>query len=245
MLRQQTAGLRRVPRRRRLGAAYAPRGLSVAVIGPDGAGKSTLIRSLHALPDLPTEMIYMGGNRASANHSLPTARWLVRHGRTIDRLARRLPPPGSPVGRALRGPRLVAGLVHDVLEYAYRFGVAAVARRRGAVVLFDRYVYDAQIDAIVDGASAWQRLRAALFRRLFPTPDLVLILEAPGSLLFARKGEHTPERLERVGRACREVVRGLPQEYLDARLPPPEVLRAAVAGIQRHRARPQDADAHP
>ena len=39
--------------------------------------------------------------------------------------------------------------------------------------------------------------------RLVPWPDEIVLLDAPGALLFARKGEHTPERLEQWRRAYR------------------------------------------
>jgi thymidylate kinase len=32
-------------------------------------------------------------------------------------------------------------------------------------------------------------------------PDLVLVLDAPGEVLYARKGEHSPDQLERMRRA--------------------------------------------
>jgi thymidylate kinase len=49
-------GLRRLP----TGIVTARRGLSVAVMGPDGAGKSTLTQAVAASFGLPTRVIYMG-----------------------------------------------------------------------------------------------------------------------------------------------------------------------------------------
>jgi hypothetical protein len=43
-----------------------------------------------------------------------------------------------------------------------------------------------------------------LATRVVPTPDAVVVLDAPGELLFQRKGEHTPERLERWRQGYRE-----------------------------------------
>src|SRR4029079_4327586 len=47
---------------------------TVALIGPDGAGKTTIGRRLeHALP-MPVKYVYMGVNLDSSNHMLPTTR---------------------------------------------------------------------------------------------------------------------------------------------------------------------------
>jgi thymidylate kinase len=214
--------------------------MSVAIIGPDGAGKSTLVQALQAVPTLPTLMIYMGTNPESTNYSLPTLRWMHRRSRR-----RRLAPattPGQPpqsrstIRRVLRVGREMVGLVHQLLEYSYRFLVGAAGKRRGAVVVFDRYIYDGLIDLLVEGLPPWQQVRARLFAHVFPPPDLVLILDAPGAVLFARKGEHSPERLERVRQACYEVTRRLPHvEAIDVTQPPAKVLQDAVEIIQRHR----------
>lgn len=214
-------------------------GMIVAIIGPDGAGKSTLVQALQAVSSLPTVMIYMGTNPESTNYSLPTMRWMHRRSRKrrgVPGVALEQPRPRSALKRVLRIGREIVGLVHQLLEYSYRFHVGAVAKRRGAVVLFDRYIYDGLIDLLVEGLPPWQQTRAHLFARVFPPPDLVLILDAPGAVLFARKGEHSPERLERVRQACYEVTRGLPNvAAVDVTQPPARVLQDSVEIIQRYR----------
>jgi thymidylate kinase len=218
----------------------APRGLSVAIIGPDGAGKSTLVHALHSAAVVPAEIVYMGYNPGSTTHCLPTTRWMQRRGARA-RGGCPLANPGLPRSASrtrllLRALRELLGLAHQLLEYAYRFSVAYAARCRGTMVLFDRYVYDLLIDALVDGTSPWHRVRARLCAQIFPRPDIVLILDAPGSLLFARKGEHTPERLERLRHAYQQIAQTLPcVVYLDARQAPTDVLWAAMATIQQHR----------
>jgi thymidylate kinase len=214
--------------------------LSVAIIGPDGAGKSTLVHALHTAAAVPAEIVYMGCNPGSITHCLPTTRWMQRS----DARARGACPVANP-GRPrctsrtwllLRALRELVGLAHQLLEYAYRFSIAYAARCRGTMVLFDRYVYDLLIDALVDGTSPWHRVRARLFAQIFPRPDIVLILDAPGSLLFARKGEHTPERLERLRHAYQQITHTFPcVVYLDATQAPTDVLREATAAIQQYR----------
>lgn len=224
-----------------------PGGMSVAIIGPDGAGKSTLVARLQASPRLFTQVVYMGGNAASANHVLPTTRWLTNRwlaqqdqahtpgeARTVERKARTRP---NLAGQLLGGLKQVVKLAHEVLEYSYRFIVARSARRQGAVVLYDRYVYDPLIDAMADNPSRFEQFRARLFKTIFPRPDLLIVLEAPGRLLFERKGEHSPERLDRVRAACRQIAAGFRHvEYIDATLPSDVVAERALAFILKHSA---------
>ncbi|MDQ2998540.1 MAG: hypothetical protein M3R61_16010, partial [Chloroflexota bacterium] len=60
---------------------------------------------------------------------------------------------------------------------------------------FDRYVYDQQLDA-ARKRSLKTRARRWLLAAAAPKPNLVVFLDAPGELLYARKGEHSPEILE-------------------------------------------------
>ena len=50
---------------------------TVAVIGPDGAGKSTVTQQVLKQLDLPLKYIYMGVNLESSNLVLPTTRLIL------------------------------------------------------------------------------------------------------------------------------------------------------------------------
>jgi thymidylate kinase len=234
-------------------AISVTRGTTVAVIGPDGAGKSTLVTRLHQRAPFHTEIVYMGGNAASANVTLPTTRWLTNRwlaqtgqgeGGGIPAKPATAAMPGekrhaSPVTKLLSGLKSIVKLVHELLEFSYRFLVAYKARRRGAVVLYDRYIYDSLIDAMADNPSRMSWFRANLFKRIFPRPDLLIVLEAPGIVLFARKGEHSPERLDRVRDACREIASNFRHvEYIDATRPSDEVVDRAMSFITMHAGTP-------
>jgi len=63
------------------------------------------------------------------------------------------------------------------------------------MVVFDRYVYDALIAAQrSNGLPKW--LYMWVLGHACPAPDLVLVLDAPGEVMYARKGEESPEVLE-------------------------------------------------
>ncbi len=47
---------------------------SVALIGPDGAGKTTLTARLRESATIPVKCLYMGINIEASNHALPTSR---------------------------------------------------------------------------------------------------------------------------------------------------------------------------
>ena len=135
----------------------------MALLGPDGAGKSTLSESLRRSSVFPSRQVYMG----------LTGGWL-RH---VDRLR----VPGIVrVGRLL------------VIWGRYLRGQYHVYR--GRLVVFDRYVLDAEVPPPYP-LGPFGRLARRIDGRSCPPPDLVLILDAPGTVMHQRKGEYTPETL--------------------------------------------------
>lgn len=140
-----------------LKAALRP-GIAVALLGPDGAGKSTLARSLRGTFPIDVSAHYLGlyGERA--------------------RRARALGLPGQ-------------------MAMAWSAYLAAgIQRRRGRLVIFDRYGYDALLPSARGG---WKRaVRGALLGRMVPRPDLVVVLDTPAVTLHGRKAEHDVNALE-------------------------------------------------
>jgi thymidylate kinase len=155
-------GLRRLHRAVRLLAPATP---AVAIVAPDGAGKSTLIESLSQTPVLHVRSVHMGLYRQGQR----PARW------------RRLP---------------AVGLAANLLTQWSRWLHARALRARGCLVLFDRYTYDAVLPTS-SRLSPLRRWRRRLLAHTCPAPDMVVMLDAPGEVLFARKGEHSAEHLER------------------------------------------------
>jgi thymidylate kinase len=183
---------------------------TVALIGADGAGKTTVARRLEAEGRLPVKYLYLGVNAEAGNHLLPTTRlnrWVKRRrGRVEDHG----PPPAAPVRsiyvapaarrRPRRALRAWARFANRVAEEWYRQAVAAWHERRGHIVVFDRhYLADfAAHDMSTDARLAPERrLHGWLLRHLYPAPDLVVFLDAPAETLLARKGEGSLADLER------------------------------------------------
>jgi thymidylate kinase len=73
-----------------------------------------------------------------------------------------------------------------------------------------------------------------LLGRAIPTPDLVLILDAPGEIMFARKGEHSPDLLEEQRQRFLALLPRIPQaEVVDVSRPEEEVRRDVINRIWR------------
>jgi thymidylate kinase len=175
------------------------RGLGVALLGPDGAGKSTLASEIERSFYFPVRSVYMG---LYQNHS-------ERRG-----------------GMGIPGVRLAAHLATQ----GTRWVRGAYYRRRGRLVLFDRYSYDAMLPAR-NPQSRRIRLHRWLLARSCPPPDLVVLLDAPGEVLYARKGEHNTALLERQREAYRALVSRLPNAFVVDASRDPGRIRAEVTAV--------------
>ncbi len=158
---------------RRLDRADPPfvrRGLSVALLGPDGAGKSTLGMAVGAGGPVGRRVVYLG---LYGGH----------HGGR-----------GRPGGWRLPG----IGLAGRLMRMWRGWLVARWHVARGRLVILDRHPYDARMTREAGPRTGFGRW---ILGRSLPAPDLVVVLDAPAETLFARKPEHTIDRLaaQRVG----------------------------------------------
>lgn len=180
---------------------------TIALIGADGAGKTTVARALQHRADPPVLYVYLGVSATSSTHVLPTTRlvrWIKRRRGIVEDNG---PPAsvrevGTPVRR--RGVvgelRAAARLTNRVAEEWYRQYVAWRAQRRGLTVVFDRhYLADfSSHDLRRDVRLSWdRRIHGALLRRFYPRPDAVVFLDADPAVLLARKGEGSLDDLAR------------------------------------------------
>jgi len=179
---------------------------SVALIGPDGAGKTTLAARLKQSSAIPIKCLYMGINTEASSHALPTSRlvaYLKRRQNTesgVYSCGDDSPPGGENARRGLGGWLwAVARLINRVLEEWYRQLLSWSYQIRGYAVVYDRhFLYDFTLNGI-DGENqpADRRMHRQLLENCYPRPHLTIYLDAPAEVLFARKGEKTLEELER------------------------------------------------
>ena len=219
---------------------------SVALIGPDGAGKTTIGRRIeHTLP-LPVKYVYMGVNPESSNIMLPTTRLAHMLKRRMgakpdvagprDPTQRKPKPKGMP-RRVLAATRSSIRLLNRLGEEWFRQLVAWRLERRGYIVLFDRhffsdyYTYDIASNGADKRLSS--RIHGWILEHVYPKPDLVIYLDAPAEVLFARKGEGGVELLER-RRQDYLKLGNLVEHFavVDASLPEDDVARAVTETIE-------------
>ena len=217
------------------------RGFSVAFVGPDGAGKTTVARRLETELPLPVTYLYMGVSAESSNRLLPTTR-LIRSIRrrkgVVERgpKARTVEPSVRPSLR--RRLRAAARLLNRVAEESYRQTIASRQMRQGRIVLFDRHFFaDYHMhDIDTDGRLPLSRRLHGLFiSRVLPRPDLLVFLDVPAEVLFARKGEGTVELLDEMREGYRRLSSAGPSFVtLDADRPLDDVVADAVAVVLAH-----------
>jgi thymidylate kinase len=181
---------------------------TVALIGPDGAGKTTVARELPTLLPMRVRYLYMGVSADSSNVMLPTTRIARRVKQALGAPPDTAGPPShdraarsrrrSLRGRAVGSVRAGLRLANRTAEEWYRQALAWRWQRDGSLVLFDRHFfidYHAYDVAGDHDRSLSQRLHGLMVARL-PRPDLVVYLDAPAEVLLARKGEGSIEALE-------------------------------------------------
>lgn len=181
--------------------------MTVALIGGDGSGKSSLAELLLTEFPLPMKRIYMGANLESSNYALPwsrlalkikkwrLARMAQRHKivdpayATTHHMAHRQRPTGL--------LRTVLRLANRLLEVVYRHLVSWGWQRRGYHVVYDRhFLFDTFLEE-KNGrfpptpSQRVNQLYYWLLRHLFPLPDIIIFLQATPEVMVRRKQEAT------------------------------------------------------
>lgn len=162
-----------------------PTGLMVAILGPDGSGKTSVIEAVQA-------QLAPVFRHAKTHHFRP--QHTESNGTTVT-APHSQPPRGVSASIAKLGFYLLAfgG------GYAYRIWPRLA---RSTLVMFDRYYDDLCIDArrYRYGGPSWL---ARWVHPSIPTPDLLIVLDAPVTVLHARKPEIAPHEAARLRTAYR------------------------------------------
>ncbi len=179
---------------------------TVAIIGGDGAGKSTIVNMLKDSFPLRLKYLYMGVSYESTNVALPTTRFIEKLKKGDGGKNGTLKSTEGRNGQMKKKSKgkiwAMLRLFNRLAEEWYRQWLSWRLRRDGSIVLYDRYFsFDYarnpnEPDAEYRRRPLNDRLHRWFLTHLYPNPDVVIFLHAPPAVLFARKGEHTIQFLD-------------------------------------------------
>ncbi|HEY6872884.1 MAG TPA: hypothetical protein VI298_09190 [Geobacteraceae bacterium] len=207
--------------------SHRPKASIIAVIGPDGAGKSTFIELLQK--EL-CRCLVKEADDVCVLHFRPNIFPNIKKlfgGKGYDETKEEFTSPhrSKPAGHLSSFLRLA----YYWLDYL--FGYWLKIRRRciaGKVYVFDRYFYDFIADPHRSRIKLPQWLRL-LFLKITPEPDVVFFLHCDAATIYGRKQELTLTEIERQLQAYRSLVnRSNRFVTLDARKAPVELCDYAL-----------------
>ncbi len=180
------------------------RGGLVALVGPDGSGKSTVVKTLiaraQAIPNLKVETTYLG---PWGQLQLPLVRTLRRFGitPTVEPLGLHLAPQSgrksrsawARLGSIAKGHLFYAAIY---IELLYRYVTSVFFRvRKGRWVLADRYITDLRYLYKERPIRNYAGIRRLLCM-IFPKPDLLIVLDNHPDVIVSRKSGLSAGQIE-------------------------------------------------
>jgi len=199
----------------------ARRGLWIAIYGPDGAGKSAVVRQLAG----ELAPLFAGVCQYHLR-----VRWLGA-GKPTSPVTD--PHAQRPRGAFLSCLKLVYMLAHAWVTHLFVVLPLTVADQ---LVLFDRYFLDYAVDPRRYRLAQRSVGFARLLARWAPRPDLQFVLDVPAEELQRRKAEVTLTESQRQRRAYVELLGGLSNTVLVNAAQPVSVVANEAASVIRARA---------
>lgn len=180
---------------------------TIALVGLDGSGKTTVARHLEKFSPSPCKYLYMGQSIHTNNVILPTtrlARYLKLHviSKDDEKLGNaHTEKPNSGdlhygYGGRKRGPvRVSVGLLNRIVEAWWRQLLSLNYQLQGYIVVYDRhFLIEAAVEAAISRGkknNIIHQLEYRIFRLFYPKPKLIIFLDTPEQVLYERKSEAT------------------------------------------------------
>ena len=207
-----------------------PSGLDVALLGPDGAGKTTLCTMIS---ELPSRKVPFG----NAHYRKLYHRVLPPLGAIESALLRRprrpQPDPMNPHGMSPRHPLV---WLFSYGYYTVDHWLSEIIWNRQKLAHINLMLHDRHpLEVVIDPRR--YRYTGPLFLarwigRLAPKPDLVVVLDAPPEVIQARKQDVTFEETVRQRAAYRALAESLPNgRIVDATQPLDKVISDVISHI--------------
>jgi thymidylate kinase len=213
---------------------------TVALIGGDGAGKTTVAQHLVKSLPWPVKYLYMGLSTLSSNKALPTsllARFLKlrAYQKSIQKSGKLPSSHDLHYGAIERGPLwITARFLNRLAEAWWRQLLSLSYQLRGYVVIYDRYfLFETapDIHSETKKQKLLDRLEYKILNNYYPRPDLVIFLDASPEVLYGRKGEATLQYLEKRRGTILELGKHIPNFVnVDASQP----LEYVLADVTQH-----------
>lgn len=185
---------------------------TIALIGADGSGKTTIAKMLLDSPPAKMKYLYMGLNIESSNYALPTSRLIYylkllkykkKNKNIKDVKLKNLSLHNIEEDRTVdkRGKLgAFARLANRMAEAWYRQVISWIFQLSGYTVLYDRhYIFDSstnQTGEELKNQRLTTKIHQWMINNMLSKPKLVFLLHAPPEVLFERKGEADIEYLK-------------------------------------------------
>ncbi len=207
-----------------------PEGTFLAVLGPDGVGKTTFLEELrHQLAALQVKDPENVEIRHFRPHVFPNLNALLTGKPDVHDGRPSVPhqaPPANPASSLLR-------LIYYWADYVWGYWGGAHKRSvAGRTIIYDRYFYDFLVDPRRSRLSLPPWI-TRMFIRLTPQPDLVFILAADPETIYSRKQELPRQEIARQLEEYRSLHDSNPSRFVmfDATLPVHEIVGEAMTAI--------------
>lgn len=167
------------------------RGIHVAIIGPDGTGKTTLIEGIKEFVEpIYTEFKYIHLRPTFVPATIQIKKKINSSTKTT------IPKPHANKEYNYLKDLLKTFTIYIDYFIGYQFNINPY-KRKNFFICSDRYFYDMLVDPKRFRVKSLSKLTKFIFRKTLQKPDITLLLQADAETVFKRKKDLTFEEIKR------------------------------------------------